>query len=193
MASRKPAPEPGPAPRAAAARGAPRRRMAPPSPEDEGGGTDGMLIRPAAEILEPAAVLARLTEVAAAAQAEGKGRDGVRAACADPLREALSAGHAAIREALEARPWAGASTSRSIAWLACKPATVFTSIGKKVITTTTAAFDCQSKPNHMTIMGAIPITGSAETKLPTGSRPRCRKGTRSMMIARMKALPQPSR
>ena len=117
MASRKPAPEPGPAPRAAAARGAPRRRMAPPSPEDEGGGTDGMLIRPAAEILEPAAVLARLTEVAAAAQAEGKGRDGVRAACADPLREALSAGHAAIREALEARPWAGASTSRSIAWL----------------------------------------------------------------------------
>ena len=44
--------------------------------------------------------------------------------------------------------------------------------GKKVITTTTAAFDCQSKPNHITIIGAMPTIGSAEMKLPTGSSPR---------------------
>ena len=56
------------------------------------------------------------------------------------------------------------------------PATVFTSIGKNVMITTTAAFDCQSKPNHITMIGAMPTIGSAETKLPIGSRPRCRKG-----------------
>ena len=33
---------------------------------------------------------------------------------------------------------------------------VFTSIGKKVMTMTTAAFDGQSKPNHITMIGAIP-------------------------------------
>ena len=60
---------------------------------------------------------------------------------------------------------------------------VFTSIGKKVITTTTAAFDCQSKPNHITMIGATPTIGSAETRLPIGSRPRCRNGERSIRIA----------
>jgi hypothetical protein len=39
---------------------------------------------------------------------------------------------------------------------------VLTSIGKKVITTTTAALDCQSKPNHMTMIGATPTIGSAD-------------------------------
>ena len=53
---------------------------------------------------------------------------------------------------------------------------MFTSIGKKVMTTTTAAFDGQSKPNHMTMIGAMPMIGSAETRLPIGSRPRFRNG-----------------
>ncbi len=53
---------------------------------------------------------------------------------------------------------------------ACSPASVFTSIGKKVITTTTAALDCQSKPNQITMIGAMPMIGSAETRLPIGSR-----------------------
>ena len=43
------------------------------------------------------------------------------------------------------------------------------------MTATTAAFDCQSKPNHITMIGAMPTTGSAETKLPSGSKPRLRK------------------
>ncbi len=42
--------------------------------------------------------------------------------------------------------------------------------------TTMAALDCQSKPNHITMIGAMPTMGSAETRLPSGSRPRCRKG-----------------
>ena len=62
-----------------------------------------------------------------------------------------------------------ASVSRS-------PCTVLTSIGKNTITTTTAALDCQSKPNHITRIGAMPMIGRAATKFPTGSRPRCRKG-----------------
>ena len=71
------------------------------------------------------------------------------------------------------------------------PATVFTSMGKKVMTTTTAALDGQSKPNHMTMIGAMPTIGSAMTKLPSGSRPRCRKGTRSTRMATRKPEPQP--
>ena len=63
---------------------------------------------------------------------------------------------------------------------------MFTSIGKKVITTTTAAFDCQSKPNHITMIGATPTIGSAETRLPIGKRPRCRNCERSIRIATMK-------
>ena len=58
---------------------------------------------------------------------------------------------------------------------AASPVTVFTSIGKKVMMTTTAAFDCQSKPNHITMIGATPMIGSADTMLPIGSRPRPRK------------------
>src|SRR3546814_15207565 len=75
--------------------------------------------------------------------------------------------------------------------LAPRPAIVFTSIGKKVITTTTAALDGQSKPNHITRIGAMPITGRADTKLPSGTRPRCRNGLRSMAMAARKAEPQP--
>ena len=57
--------------------------------------------------------------------------------------------------------------------------------------TTTAAFDCQSKPNHMTMIGATPTMGSAETRLPKGKRPRWRNGLRSMRmaVARPAALP----
>ncbi len=50
-----------------------------------------------------------------------------------------------------------------------------TSIGKKVMTATTAAFEGQSKPNHITMIGAMPTIGSAEMKLPIGSNPRPRK------------------
>ena len=38
---------------------------------------------------------------------------------------------------------------------AARPALAFTSMGKNVITTTTAALDGQSKPNHITMIGAI--------------------------------------
>ena len=68
---------------------------------------------------------------------------------------------------------------------------MLTSTGKKTISTTTAAFDCQSKPNHITMIGAMPTIGSAATKLPTGSSPRRRKAVRSMAIAVRKAAPQP--
>ena len=53
---------------------------------------------------------------------------------------------------------------------------MFTSIGKNTITTTTAAFDCQSKPNHITRIGARPTIGSAATKLPIGSKPALQEG-----------------
>ena len=59
------------------------------------------------------------------------------------------------------------------------------------MTTTTAAFDCQSKPNHITMIGAMPTIGSAETKLPSGSRPRAGTATRSIRIATRKPAPQP--
>ena len=72
------------------------------------------------------------------------------------------------------------------------PATVLTSIGKKVITTTTAAFDGQSKPNHMTMIGAMPTIGRADTRLPSGSRPRRRKSERSTRIATTSPAPEPS-
>ena len=60
---------------------------------------------------------------------------------------------------------------------------MFTRMGKNTITTTTAALDCQSKPNHMTRIGAMPTIGRAATKFPIGSRPRCRNGLRSMAMA----------
>ena len=59
---------------------------------------------------------------------------------------------------------------------AASPAIVFTSTGKNTMTTTTAAFDCQSKPNHITRIGAMPTIGRAATKLPTGSSPRLQEG-----------------
>ena len=68
---------------------------------------------------------------------------------------------------------------------------MLTSIGKKVITTTTAAFDCQSKPNHITMIGAMPTIGSAETRLPIGMRPRCRNCERSIRIAIMNPASEP--
>src|SRR6478609_6285233 len=75
---------------------------------------------------------------------------------------------------------------------AARPATVFTSIGKKVMMMTTAALDCQSKPNHITMIGATPMIGSAETILPIGKSPRRRNGTRSARIAVMKPAPLPT-
>ncbi len=71
------------------------------------------------------------------------------------------------------------------------PVTVFTSIGKKVMMATTAAFDCQSKPNHITMIGATPMIGSADTMLPIGRSPRRRNNTRSARIAVRKPAPQP--
>ena len=53
---------------------------------------------------------------------------------------------------------------------ALRPASVLTSIGKKVISTITAAFDCQSKPNHMTAIGATPTIGNADTTLQAADR-----------------------
>jgi hypothetical protein len=38
-------------------------------------------------------------------------------------------------------------------------------MGKKVMITTTAALDCQSKPNHITMIGAMPTIGSAENEI----------------------------
>ena len=74
---------------------------------------------------------------------------------------------------------------------AASPCTVLTSIGKNTISTTTAAFDCQSKPNHITMIGAMPTIGSALAKLPTGKSPARRNGTRSAAIPIRKAAPQP--
>ena len=34
-------------------------------------------------------------------------------------------------------------------------------IGKKIMVKTTAAFDCQPKPYHITNIGAVPTMGSA--------------------------------
>jgi hypothetical protein len=57
--------------------------------------------------------------------------------------------------------------------------------------TTTAALDCQSKPNQMTMIGATPMIGSAETMLPMGIRPRRRKSNRSARMAVTKPALQP--
>ena len=59
------------------------------------------------------------------------------------------------------------------------------------MTTTMAALECQSKPNHMTRMGATPTMGSAATRLPSGSSPRRRKGTRSQRMATRKPESEP--
>ena len=76
---------------------------------------------------------------------------------------------------------------------AARPATALTSTGKNTMAKTTAAFDCQPKPNHVTMIGAMPTIGRAATKLPTGSRPRVRKGERSIRTATATAAPQPIR
>ena len=54
------------------------------------------------------------------------------------------------------------------------------------MTTTTAAFDCQSKPNHITRMGATPTIGSAAARLPSGRSPWRRKAKRSQSSATRK-------
>ena len=69
---------------------------------------------------------------------------------------------------------------------------VLMSMGKNVITTMTAAFEGQSKPNHITMIGAMPTTGTALTRLPSGKSPRCRNGTRSISTAVMKPRLQPA-
>ena len=65
-------------------------------------------------------------------------------------------------------------------------------MGKKVISTTTAALDGQSKPNHITAMGATPTSGMVLVSEAMGSRPRCKNGMRSMASATPKPRPQPS-
>ena len=49
---------------------------------------------------------------------------------------------------------------------ALRPASAFTSMGKKIMRTITAVFDSQPKPNHMTMIGAMPMIGTALAKLP---------------------------
>ena len=83
-------------------------------------------------------------------------------------------------------------SSRSNLPAACRPASVLTSAGKKVIRMMTAAFDGQSKPNHMTAIGATPTSGIVLVSEAIGSRPRCRKGERSMAKAVPIPRPQPS-
>ena len=83
------------------------------------------------------------------------------------------------------------SKSLSIGFVIERPVTVLTSIGKKVIITTTAAFECQSKPNHIIIIGAIPTIGIAEIKFPIGNKPLLKKRDLSIIIATIKALPHP--
>ena len=70
------------------------------------------LIRPAAEIIDRGVVLARLTEAA-----ENVEREDLKPAAAKILRDALTKGHAAIREAFERRPLSGGPVARSIAYL----------------------------------------------------------------------------
>ena len=78
-----------------------------------------------------------------------------------------------------------------MAVVSLNPATVLMSIGKKTMTTTTAALECQSNPNHITKIGAVPMIGSAARKFPTGSKPRLRKSKRSTRIAKAIAAVQP--
>ena len=59
------------------------------------------------------------------------------------------------------------------------------------MTTTMAAFDCQSNPNHITRIGAMPMIGSAEMKLPIGISPRRRKSERSQASATRKPAADP--
>ena len=65
-------------------------------------------------------------------------------------------------------------------------------MGKKVISTTTAALEGHSNPNHMTAIGATPTSGMALVSEATGSRPRCKNGMRSIATATAKPSPQPS-
>jgi hypothetical protein len=64
-------------------------------------------------------------------------------------------------------------------------------MGKKTITVTTADFDSQSKPNHLTNIGAVPIMGRAAIKFPIGSNPRSKNLNRSTKRATPKAAEQP--
>ena len=64
-------------------------------------------------------------------------------------------------------------------------------MGKKVTTTITAALDCQSNPNHITMIGAMPTMGMALSRLHSGSSPRFRNGTRSTSTAVRKPAADP--
>ena len=50
----------------------------------------------------------------------------------------------------------------------------------------------QSKPNHITAIGATPTSGMVLVSEATGNRPRCRKGNRSMATATPNPRPEPS-
>ena len=67
-----------------------------------------------------------------------------------------------------------------------------TSIGKNVISTTTAALLGQSKPNHITAIGATATSGTVLVSDANGSRPRCKNGARSMATATAKPRAEPS-
>ena len=59
------------------------------------------------------------------------------------------------------------------------------------MTTTTAALEGQSNPNHITMIGAMPTIGRAETKLPSGNSPRPRNVKRCASKATRNPAPQP--
>ena len=65
-------------------------------------------------------------------------------------------------------------------------------MGKKVISTTTAALEGHSKPNHITAIGATPTKGIVLVRDANGSKPRCKNGMRSMAMPTAKPRPEPS-
>ena len=60
------------------------------------------------------------------------------------------------------------------------------------MSTTTAALEGQSKPNHMTAIGATATSGMVLVSEAMGNKPRCKKGRRSIATATKKPRPEPS-
>ena len=76
-------------------------------------------------------------------------------------------------EEASACSWRRTSASGRAAWRRRRPVRRACSraSGKKVTTTITAAFDCQSNPNHITMIGAMPTMGMALSRLPQRQQP----------------------
>ena len=65
-------------------------------------------------------------------------------------------------------------------------------MGKNVISTTTAALEGHSNPNHITAMGATATSGMVLVSDAMGSKPRCKNGRRSIATATPNPRPEPS-